>query len=412
MAKTKRVKNADGSYTIAGKAQNGEGTLYWHEAKQRYIASYLDPHTNKQRTVSAKTKTEVEARRKAKLQQLADHKPGSVVSAEATFSEFGDWWLENRAPEQARPNTLRTYRQDLGRLNKHIGTVQLKAVTPALCQQAIAAIRNDPDLSHGSAVNARARLRQILEAAFVDELIGRNPATAITTPKRTEEERAAKRTLTAEELSKLLAVLNAMNRYDAALGLLFTTGMRCSEALGLAWSDVDLEAGTVKIQRACTYEPTLGCRLDEPKTPRSAGSLNLHPRAIELLKHHKAIQNAEKLAAGIAWPTHTYEGREIQPIFLNTAGQLTREQIVGKSLKVAMVRAKIDDPCSTTHMARRTLVTLLSEQGVAVDAIAGFVGHSSPETTRRYIQNTKDRDARTTELAHAIIDQTAQKVAK
>ena len=42
--------------------------------------------------------------------------------------------------------------------------------------------------------------------------------------------------------------------FDAAdfTAILFTTGLRISEVLGLSWEDIDLDAGTARVRRAVT----------------------------------------------------------------------------------------------------------------------------------------------------------------
>jgi integrase len=56
-----------------------------------------------------------------------------------------------------------------------------------------------------------------------------------------------KELLTVEQLRAILAALQSRERF--ILQILFGLGLRISECLGLRWSDIDLEAGTVSIRR-------------------------------------------------------------------------------------------------------------------------------------------------------------------
>lgn len=99
----------------------------------------------------------------------------------------------------------------------------------------------------------------------------------------------------------LLGVLDGRNSLDAAVAILFTSGLRVSEVLGLAWSDLDLDAGTATVRRASTYTGGgVGQRLDAPKTERTAGIVYLAPVAVGLLRVRQAAQAVDRLAAGSA----------------------------------------------------------------------------------------------------------------
>src|SRR5690606_16614712 len=157
----------------------------------------------------------------------------------------------------------------------------------------------------GTVRNTRARLRQIADCAVDLGYIAANPVGRVKLPRQTAEERTARRTLEPAEVARLLAKLDGGKRpLDAAVALLVTNGLRASEALGLAWEDLDLDAATAQIRRASTYSGGgVGQRLDRPKTARTAGAVHLHPRTVELLRQRRTAQEADRLAAGSDWQT-------------------------------------------------------------------------------------------------------------
>lgn len=64
------------------------------------------------------------------------------------------------------------------------------------------------------------------------------------------------------------------------------TGLRCGEALALHWSDVDLDAGLLRVR--CTIAQTSeGLQLDEPKTDKSRRTVPLPRSAVETLETHR-----------------------------------------------------------------------------------------------------------------------------
>src|SRR5215207_3306979 len=80
-----------------------------------------------------------------------------------------------------------------------------------------------------------------------------------------------------------------------------TTGMRRGEVLGLRWSDVDLEAGTVTIRSTrIRYSQTVAT--STPKTARGNRTIALGPATVAALKAWKKSQTEDRLRMGAGWP--------------------------------------------------------------------------------------------------------------
>jgi len=174
-----------------------------------------------------------------------------------------------------------------------------------------------------------------------------------------------------EEVRRLLAVCDGSRTFDAAVAMLFTSGNRASEVLGLAWSDVDLDAGTATVRRACTYTGGgIGPRLDKPKTASTSGVHHLAPTVVVLLRRHHVAQAADRLAAGPAWETITYEGQPVDLVFTTAAGSLPLRQALYKAVVEACERAGIDPAGIGTHTGRRSTVTALYVAGLPLDDVA------------------------------------------
>ena len=72
-------------------------------------------------------------------------------------------------------------------------------------------------------------------------------------------------------------------------------GLRISEALGLQWSDVDLDSGTINVQRQ--LDDDLTTRQDT-KTPASTATITILPVLGRELREHRARQRANDLRRG------------------------------------------------------------------------------------------------------------------
>ena len=92
--------------------------------------------------------------------------------------------------------------------------------------------------------------------------------------------------------------------YLAAWELIATTGMRRGEALGLRWSDVDLDASVASIRQTVitvNHEVLWGT----PKTRAGARLVALDPGTVATLRAHRVRQNEDRLLMGAAGLTTT-----------------------------------------------------------------------------------------------------------
>ena len=189
--------------------------------------------------------------------------------------------------------------------------------------------------------------------------------------------------------------------------LLFCQGWRVSEVLGLAWDDLDLDAGTARIQRAATHSVSGGVSLGATKTSGSQGVHHLAPIGVAQLRAHRAEQATERLAFAGDWPRHTYQGRSISPVFTNTTGGLVNRQAITKVIERTARGAGLDPTGLGTHAGRRTVITALYADGnLDLADVARHVGHSNPSTTATYVKSLGQRPEATARRAAELLDPT------
>ncbi len=104
----------------------------------------------------------------------------------------------------------------------------------------------------------------IFETAVRDGALGRNPVAAVKRPRVTRHEASY---LTPDQVRAVLSAAGApvTRRFST---LLVNTGLRRGEALALQWSDVDLEAGTLRV-RGTLARVDGRLEVTEPKTAKS-----------------------------------------------------------------------------------------------------------------------------------------------
>lgn len=393
----KRHTDQTGAVRVASKAANGSGSVYFDTDKGRWRATYTDA-AGKRRTVTAGTRAEVEQRRDARIAELAAKSTTGMLGRNPTVAEVAGFWLEVVLPRSVRPLSLKTYRTQTAHVVDALGDVPVRDITREHVYELIAAAEAK-GLSPVTVGHVRARLRQVIEQAITDGYVTSNVVDRVPAPKA--KGTRSRRTLTVDEFGALLDS-TADHRLGALFALLFVQGVRVSEALGLSWSDLDLDAGTARIVRASTDSPAGGMALGPPKTEATRGVIHLAPRTAELLRARRKAQAAERLRAGPAWESVTYEGEPIEPVFTNLRGGLMLRQHVDKGLRDAL--GAVGLPELGTHAGRRSAITALAVDGVAVDDIARLVGHASPTTTRGYVADLRQRPRQVAEHAHRVLD--------
>jgi integrase len=154
--------------------------------------------------------------------------------------------------------------------------------------------------------------------------------------------------------------------------LALTSGARIGELLALRWSDLDLESGTLRIER------TRSAAKDGPTftTPKGGKARHAHltPRALEALRRHRASQNEERLKVGRAWE----DSNLIFPT--RTGGVMRPSTLTDDHFKPLLERAGL--PRSVRfHDLRHTAATLLLSRGVDVVSVQRLLGHASAAMT-------------------------------
>lgn len=401
-AKGKRVATAEGSFSVSGKASNGEGSLY-RERDGTWRATYRVPGEPRPRRVRGRTRDEALRRRDEALakalEAVALTPAGAVLTSGTSLAQFCSWWLVNVARHRVRASSLGKYEDRVARITEALGDValgELRAEQVATWQSYLL-----QTLSPGTVSDTRSTLRAIVEEAVTLQLVASNPVAKVRPPRTP---RARRRALSAEEARALVAAA-AGDRLGAAVALLFIQGWRVSEVLGLAWSDVDLDTAVAEVRRGCSYADGIGMVLGPPKTDGAIGRHHLTPVVAELLRRRRHAQLEERLRAGAGWQQHAYEGRPVELVFTTTAGGLLLRQTVAKAVRSAALSAGIDPAGLGTHAGRSTAITVLyTEEGLDLADVARHVGHADPATTAGYVRHLGDRPRTTTQAASRLLD--------
>jgi integrase len=279
-------------------------------------------------------------------------------------------WLRDHAAQRVRDKTLRTYR-DLIRLhiNPVIGRINLTKLTPQHVERMMAKVA-EKGMSPRTAVHCRAVLRNALSHAMRHSLVFRNVAALADPPKVPELEIRA---ITPVAARQVLAAVRG-DRLEALFTVALACGLRQSEALGLRWSDVDLESATLRVQRSL-QRVNGEYQVLEPKTKRSRRTISLPAPVATSLRQHKARQTEDRLKVGPAWEGDTWDGL----VFTDETGCPLSSFHVGRRFKSLIAVAGL--PKMRYHDLRHGAASLMAAQGVPARVAMEVLGHAQISTT-------------------------------
>jgi integrase len=394
--KGKRVETPHG-VRVFGKAGNRDGSVY-RQADGRWCATWWVPGEKRPRKATGKTQGEAIARR-VKRQQQAGLDRGAL----RTVGGLAEWWLHNVHRQAVRPSSWAKAQDRVRKINETLGDLPVEELDYRTVSEWQAKLART--LAPRTVRHHRQTLAQVVdEAVKMGALVG-NPVRAVKPLRVTDAPGVA---LDRDQTRALLAAVRD-HRLAAAVALLFLQGWRVSEVLGLAWEDLDLDAGTAQVRRASVYVDGRGQQLGPPKTEGARGEHWLMPTVVELLALRREAQADERAVAPM-WETATYEGEPVSLVFTTPTGGLVLRQTIAKVVKQAAKTAGISAQLGT-HAGRRTVVTtLFVDGGEVLEDIARFVGHSKPATTAGYVKRLGRRPEAVAKRAAAILDGPADDV--
>ena len=345
-----------------GKRGNGEGSIYPHKrggVKVGYRGSYwVDTAEGpKRRYITGETREDV-AEKLAKA--ISDRADGLVFDAGSTTTgEYLTRWLSDSVHGTVQGSTYRSYGRVVdGHLVPGVGRVKLAKLRPDHIRRLYRSML-DAGKATRTVQYAHTLLKRALAQAVMDGLIPRNAAEAVRPPKLKRDE------IQPLNADQVRALLDASDERSCALyTVAVRTGMRPGEILALRWSDVDLEAGTVQINRALSEG-----EFSTPKTPRSRRRISLSPATVATLKAHRKRQLEECMAKAGLWEDHGL-------VFPSSVGTPKSQRNLNREFKNTAKRAGLPDHFKLYDL-RHTCATLLLSRNVHPKYVQELLGHAS-----------------------------------
>ncbi|QXJ26960.1 site-specific tyrosine recombinase XerD [Actinomadura graeca] len=263
-------------------------------------------------------------------------------------------------------NTLSSYRRDLRRyalVQDARGRVSVGEITEDDVRAFLVGLRegdeDHPPLSAGSAARALVAVRGLHRFALREGLSAGDPAHDVKPP---TPPRRLPKAISLDEVERLLAASDGGEdtarglRDRALLEVLYGSGARISEAVGLDVDDLDLRDGFARV----------------------AGKGG-KTRIVPIGDYARQAVDAYLVRAR---PALVRAGRGVPALFLNARGGRLSRQGAWMVLRAAAGRAGLSDV--SPHTLRHSFATHLLDGGADVRVVQELLGHASVTTTQVY----------------------------
>ena len=291
-------------------------------------------------------------------------------TGDTTLRVYAEAWLaERRVRGRAlAPRTVDTYRHSLDMwIFPFLGEMPLRTITPAVVRRWHAEVAASTGTT--ATRQAYALLRAILNTAVADDAIGRNPCSIRGAGQPHTPERPP---IDSADVERAAAAMPA--GLEATVLLDLWAHLRIGEVLGLQRGDIDLDEGTLSVQRQVVEVRGGGPIVVEPKMGNRR-VVHLPQPAVDAIRDHLDT-------TGPMLPTARLfcrpDGSELRLMHL--------EWYWRKARRVAGIDA------AHFHDLRHAGLTMSAQVGATLAEVMRRAGHSSAAAAIRYQHAADQRD--------------------
>lgn len=362
---------------MVSRASHGSGSIYRRKDGRFQVAvrMRLPDGTSKRTYTTCKTRRAADEILHDKLAKVRNNIP---ISPERwTVGSYLDHWMKDVVAVNRRANTVTLYDMYIRLyLKPTLGKRPLASLSvndvQSLLNQVLAT--KSVRLAHG----VRSTLRAALHRAMREELLIRNVASL------TELPAWQRKRITPWNPEQSNAFLRASERqnhqWHLAYLMLLTYGMRRGEVLGLRWSDIDLERGTIQIEQQLQR---IGSELVTGPVKTEAGRRTL---PVVPLMRQAILDHLEKATGQVPSPSILQQLVSDEAlVFTSSVGTPVDPKNFVRAFH--LLRDKAGLPRITVHHLRHTAATMLKNLGVPARDAQLILGHAQITTTQQLYQH-------------------------
>lgn len=260
-------------------------------------------------------------------------------------------------------NTLESYERDLRRYLLYMKTKSPADITKSDVVSFMSWLTSS-GISTPSAARNLAAIRGFHKYLMTDGIVRKDPTITIETPRGWKR---LPKTLSSVDVESLLNQPDTSTligqRDKAMLELLYATGLRVSELVGLRISEINLERGFLSVMGKGSKERLVP--MGEP-----------------------AINAVKKYISGVR--SKLLGGRDADTLFISSQRRGITRQMFWERIKLYTQKAGIRTNI-TPHTLRHSFATHLLDNGADLRAVQAMLGHSDISTTQIYTHVSRER---------------------
>nr|WP_234471802.1 site-specific tyrosine recombinase XerD [Erwinia sp. S43] len=271
-------------------------------------------------------------------------------------------WIERNLAK----NTVISYRLDLRSMTDWLASQQLTMLdVDTVNLQSFLAERLEGGYKASSSARLLSAMRRLFQYLYREKLRADDPSALLSSPKLPQR---LPKDLSEEQVDRLLQAPGEEQpielRDKAMLELLYATGLRVSELVGLTLSDVSLRQGVVRV---------IGKGNKERLVPMGEEAIYWIERFIEY---------------GRPW---LLNGQALDVLFPSNRAQHMTRQTFWHRIKHYATLAGIDSEKLSPHVLRHAFATHLLNHGADLRVVQMLLGHSDLSTTQIYTHVATER---------------------
>lgn len=309
-----------------------------------------------------------ESRQRAQIEDKA-----TTGARTPRLADHLDTWLARGATRARKPWTPATRADYESSVKVHLkpklGHLRLEDLTVDHVEALLNSIPGN------RAVNVRIALSSALTLAVKQRLVPYNVARSAQIP---DVERRSGGGLSQGEARQFLAAVRE-HRLWALYTVTTVLALRQSEAVGLRWEDVDLDAHVLHVEQRI-YRRAGEYHAGAPKSATSRRTIHFPEEIAAALREHRTRSLTDRISA-LQWEDHDL-------VFPNTTGGPLYGPYVTRTMQRIMAEAGIER--RRFHDLRHTGASILHALGVDMKTIQAVLGHSDYRLTADTYTHAED----------------------
>jgi integrase/recombinase XerC len=315
-----------------------------------------------------------------------------IVKDQKMIENFVEEFLTNlKAGKNASIHTFESYALDLKQFLEFLDQEQiheLEFINHLVIRKYLARMKSAV-FARASISRKMACIRSFFKFLCAQDYLKDNPVLGVSIPKR---EKRLPEFLYKGEITALLSLPDQSTglgiRNQAILEVLYSSGLRLQEIVGLKISDVDLSTGYLRVFGKGAKErlvPLGGC---------AKRSLELYLQQVRpglLMKNRRAIGGATgAISIGSETRVNVRKVKLVENVFLNYRGSRLSGRSIQRMLAKYILQLALARKISP-HTIRHSFATHLLENGADLRVVQELLGHVDISTTQIYTHITKEK---------------------